>query len=145
MGLKKYKVVVYKTSDGTKFIGGETKADAKDHEKEIQSFLKEFRLTEFVFQTCGIEDQLTEIDESSILTYFYKMAEDDTDNGIRERLDDIVEEAIAELLQSAQCPSDLSDVEDMLDMICAIIDDLGGIDSVVELYKHNMTITQERK
>jgi hypothetical protein len=138
MALKKCNVVAYKTSDGQKFIGGESKEAAQRHEDEIQHFLTVFRTTESVFKICGIEDQLTDIDESSILAHFYGMAEDNTDSGIEEKFEGIVETQMDIMLQSAQCASDLADIDDMLDMICDVIHDLGGTEAVVKLYNYHM-------
>lgn len=137
MALRKCNIVAYKTSDGRKFIGGESKQAANNHEKEIQDFLKEFRNTQRVFEICGYEEQLGEIDEDKILEHFSEMTQDDSDNGIRDLFEDIVECEMDKMLQSTQCASELQDIDEMLDMICYVIDDLGGIESVVGLYNYH--------
>lgn len=132
MPIKANKITQYTTSDGKVFLGVINKEEAEDHEKRIQKELKNYRYVKQVLDIIGLEEKMQGLTENDILLTFQE--DYDPDKSCLPTLDDIMESSIDHLLNNSQCASDLVDFEDLLDMICDVIDDFGGIHAIFALY-----------
>lgn len=130
MTLKKTKIIKYTTSDGKVFVGGDNKQKANNHEDQLQKYLNEYRYIKKVAHIIGIDDKLKGVTEKKLMEVY-----DDPDGMDPELdMDTISNEIIDELFENAYCGRDCQDLEDMVDMVCGVIDDFGGIKSVSKLY-----------
>lgn len=132
MPIKANKITQYTTSDGKVFLGTINKSTAEDHEKKIQVQLKEFKYVKNILEITGLEEKLEGLTEKDILETFHE--DYDEDESKFPTLDDVIEGTIEHLLNNSMCADDLNDFEDLLDMICDVIDDFGGIHAIFALY-----------
>ncbi len=138
MPLKKTNIVKYTTSDGRVFLGGDSKQKAQHHEEDLQRYLHDYRYIKRVADIVGMDDKLKDLTEKGLLEEYNNCNGADPNQS----LDAINDEMIDELLNHAQGGCDCSDVEDMVGMICDIIDDFGGIVPVTLLYNMNKENTK---
>ena len=121
MTMKTVKITKYVTSDGKEFIGSASKGIAQDHEKFLQSNFKDYDHELNIAKILGEEVifsdwELKEIMDGSM----------DIESDFHELMD--------RLFASALCSTDIETFREMADMIRNVIDDLGGITVVRNLY-----------
>jgi hypothetical protein len=129
MALKKTKITKYTTSDGKVFLGGDSKQKAQHHEEDLQKFLTDYRYMKRVADIVGMEDKLEGITEKGL------MDEYNDPNSTSFQLDEISDQMTDELLKNSYCATDCQDLEDLVDMVCGVIDDFGGIVAITLLYR----------
>ena len=125
MALKKSKVVKYTTSDGTEFIGGNSKTEALEYENDFKKAKVLEKIDRDILtilsQTVPSFQIPSDIEEGDIYNCEYP-----------EDFHDLMNQ----LFEHSECPGDIEDFKEMVSILYNIINSFGGLNTIERLYKY---------
>ena len=127
--IKTVKQTKYIASDGTEFIGYTNKKDAEKYEKQLQQRIKDYNKESSMLRIINTPASLQIFKEYSPLALANPMN--------TQLLEDYYEDCsqlVSDIFREAECPDDLTNIQEVIDMVCYIIDSFGGISVINELY-----------